>query len=407
MINKAISYFKKYKQKRKIGCLFGSGISLKAGFKGVLEITDIVLSGKGVSSHTDSEYHFAPPTYSHMGIKKCEDVRRVTNFLKFIYDMNKQYNDEFKDEQNPNYEDLFYTVRQIHDEIYGEQESFIIRNFIKNININSSTMLKAKSDLYKDFTFEDLINATMTYINNVITHLLYKPQQDISYLSILPDILSKYKINIFLLNHDLLIESYFDQHNIRYNDGFGVQKGDLKHFDLDMFCNNNNVNLLKLHGSSNWYRFRQNNTDWRGEFIGKCVHNDIRHIKDENGEYIDCLWNYSTILIGTFNKLIDYNAGVFAELYSEFTKKLSQINYLLISGYGFGDKGINTKIIEWYYGNSNNKIILVHKHPDDLTNSARGAIRNKWDRWIEEGRLKIINKWFEEMTLNDVIDFIG
>ena len=395
-----------FRKKMKIGCLFGSGISLKAGYKGFSDITDIILSGEGISHHTDSEYYFLPPTYSHLGINEDDNVNRITNFLKLIYNENKQYNKEFNNNFSPNYEDLYYIVRQLHDEIYGEQENLIVRKYIQSLEINSDSMLTAKNQgFYHNFTFNDLINEIMTYINNVVTNLLYKPKDDISYLAILTELLVNGDIEyieIFSLNHDLLIETYFEQKKILFCDGFGSPKGDIKHFDLELFDKKNNINLYKLHGSSNWYRYRYNNTDWRGEFIGKPIIDDINYTKDENGNYLRYLVNTSMILIGTFNKLIDYNSGIFSELFCLFSNKLDQLNILLISGYGFGDVGINTKIIEWYYNDSQNKIILIHKNHDKLKEKARGAISNKWDNWIQEKRLIIINKWFEEVTFEEI-----
>jgi len=384
----------------KLGCLFGSGISLKAGYLGVSEITEVILSGKNISRHSDSEYHFSPPPF--MGVEECESVKRVTVFLQYLFNENKLYNNKFKNDQPPNYEDLYYTLRQIHDEIYGEQENLIVRDYINNLTIDNVTMLKANLGLYDDFSFNELVDESMTYINNVATRLLYMPKNDISYLSMIKEISSKYDTDLFSLNHDLLLETYFEKNNIAYCDGFSLPKGDFKHFDLDLFSNKNSINLLKLHGSSNWYRFRAKNSDWRGEFIGKCIHNDINHAKDENDEFVNYLWNKSIILTGTFNKLIDYNSGIFSDLFCLFSNKLDQIETLIISGYGFGDVGINTKIIEWYYKNSKTKIILIHKNSDELKEKARGAISNKWDNWIHEGRLLILNKWFEEVTFDEL-----
>ena len=295
----------------KIGCLFGSGISLKAGYKCVSQITDIILSGEEISHQSDSRYYFLPPAYSNTD----ENVNRIINFLKFLHNENKQYNEEFKSNPTPSYEDLFYTVRQIHDEINGEQENFIVRKYIQNIDIDSVTMLQANSSLFNDFTVNDLINETMTYINNVVTILLYKPPNDISYLSIIKDILSKHDIEIFSINHDLLLETYFELNKITYCDGFSNPKGDIKHFDSKLFSTDCNIKLYKLHGSSNWHRYRYNGTDWRGDFIGKPTIPDIHHTKDENGIFLAPIESTTKILIGTFNKLIDYNSGIFSDLF--------------------------------------------------------------------------------------------
>ena len=75
---------------------------------------------------------------------------------------------------------------------------------------------------------------------------------------------------------------------------------------------------------------------------------------------------------------------------------------LIISGYGFSDKGINTKIMEWYYTNDENKILLIHKNSNSLKEKARGAVSNKWDLWIKEKRLIIIEKWFQDVIWEEL-----
>ncbi|NQT65682.1 MAG: hypothetical protein HQ554_05845 [FCB group bacterium] len=114
----------------KIGCLFGSGISLKAGYNKVSEITNIILSGKNISSCTDPKYLILLPEYSNMYIED-ENVKRITNFLKIIYKENVQYNKKFNNNFSPNYEDLYYIVRQLHDEIYNEQKILLFENIYK------------------------------------------------------------------------------------------------------------------------------------------------------------------------------------------------------------------------------------------------------------------------------------
>lgn len=385
----------------KIGCLFGSGISLKAGYKRVSDITDIILSGKDISSRTYPKYCILPPMYSQEN-NEDENVNRITNYLNLLYNKNKQYNKEFNNNFSLNYEDLYYIVRQLHDELLGEQKNLIVRQYLQNFEINPDSMLTVKNHgPYHNFTIKDLIIETMTYINRIVTDLLLLPKNDISYMKIIKEI-SEDKdtegTDIFSLNHDLLFETYFDENNITYCDGFNEpkDKSTLKHFEPNLFNNNNKINLLKLHGSSNWFRYKEGNT----EFIAKSISSDIDHKKDENGKHILPVYKKAEILIGTFNKLIDYNYGIFSELLCLFINKLSQINILIISGYGFGDEGINAKIIGWYYKDKKNKIILIHSNFEKL--KIESSFKYKFDDMQRENRFFLINKKFQDATYEEI-----
>jgi len=55
------------------------------------------------------------------------------------------------------------------------------------------------------------------------------------------------------------------------------------------------------------------------------------------------------MLVGGFNKILNYTGGVFADLFCAFRSALYRTTELVISGYGFGDKGVNRAIIEWLH----------------------------------------------------------
>ena len=382
----------------KIAFLLGSGISLKAGLLNVNEITNKILIGEGISHHATG-YYFIPPPYSHFNIP-CYNMKRILVFINFIKDKLDIYYKKYDELHLTNYEDIFFILRQLHDEIYGEHENLIVSDFLNDLHIDNETMLEVKDKrFYNDFKIGELIWESMIYINNTVSRLLYNPNKDYNYLNMFCEISRDKEIkrtDIFCLNHDRLLELYFDMHKIKYCDGFDEQEGDIKPFNIKLFNNKNRINLYKLHGSIDWFRYRVAGMDWRGDFIVKPMISDVQHLKDKNGNYLDPpLENTTKILIGTFNKIIDYNSGIFFDLFSLFVTILDNHNYLIISGYGFGDKGINTKIIEWYYKNPKRKIIVIHKKPNDLKSRSRGAIYGKWKKWIKEGRLIIIEEWFE------------
>ena len=68
-----------------------------------------------------------------------------------------------------------------------------------------------------------------------------------------------------------------------------------------------------------------------------------------------------------------------------------------VSGYSFRDKGVNGLIINWYYRRPNRRLIVVDPGVGDSEPpaTARGAIANKWNAWLAEGRLTVVPTSFQ------------
>jgi len=147
------------------------------------------------------------------------------------------------------------------------------------------------------------------------------------------------------------------------------------------------VSLLKLHGSINWWRHRplrarREQNPWIYEFIG---------VEIEDGRVFERMDETPLILAGTFNKILQYSSPVFLELLAEFYHTLQRSNSLLVCGYGFGDKGINSIIADWMSGDRERHLFIVDPEPFDEKRS-RGAILWKVDAWKDENRLHVLSK---------------
>jgi len=382
--------------------LFGSGISKNAGLKDVSEITKIVLSGEGISRHTDSEYYFMPPLY---GLKEDENVKRIINFLGILKKENDDYFKIIDYEYDTNYEDLYFIVSQLDDEIFGDQKNIFVRNYLKDIKAHEELILESSNTMYPDFEFRELVSETKTYIENVVSKILYSPSEDISYLSILREIYNDKgldEINYFTLNHDILLEKYFKENDLDFYDGFSKKDGDFEIYDSNLLENQKRINLIKLHGSIDWKRYREKGKDWSGDYIAKY---DIKvgyDPKDNKGTIQHPIDNRSRIVIGTENKLAAYNYGITSDMMCFFKQKQNENNFIIISGYGFKDKGINLRILDWYYECDYNKIILIHHNYNKLKQDASFAVGSKMDGWLQEKRMLIIEKKFEEVTWKEI-----
>src|SRR5258705_6551191 len=172
-------------------------------------------------------------------------------------------------------------------------------------------------------------------------------------------------------------------------------------WDARVFQNKDGkIHFFKLHGSLDWYRLRRDGAGWEEETIGIPLDGDPYNAKSMNG--LSPVDGRPHMLIGTFNKMLEYTGGIFHDLLCQLRYRLRLTKHVLVCGYGFADKGINTQLVEWMYNDVANKLCVVNPKPDTLVNSARGAIKNKWRDWIADRRLIVVPKGVEHVTLQEI-----
>ncbi len=167
------------------------------------------------------------------------------------------------------------------------------------------------------------------------------------------------------------------------------------------------MRLFKLHGSINWFLYGRHPTIGRNEPVGiPPIDEDFRYTKNLNGQ-LQWPENFRPVmLIGTFNKMLQYTSGIYADLYSQFYSALPETELLILCGYGFGDKGINTRLVEWAYSSDQNIMVVIHEKPENLKKRARGAISKNWGPWLQSNQLLFVKKWIQDTSWKDIRDVI-
>jgi hypothetical protein len=381
-----------------INFLFGSGISIPSGIAKTEDITKIVLSGKIDRDKISEGYETRPNTEC----KGWNDFlnEKVINFVEMLYNEINYYHKSIKTKE-PNYEDLYYYVKEMHDEKAKEKENLMTKNFTKyfiNEYFNKYN-IKCEEIFKKKFLgITDFLREAESYIKGIVVVELDKKIHKIEGLNFLKEIYDDKKIdkiNIFTINHDLLLEQYFDENNIKINDGFSIEENNngFRLWEPESYnLRDLKIRFFKIHGSIDWYRIGHN---WYEEHIYKTYGNP-----PESND------SYPQILIGTFNKLEDYTRGIFIDLICLLNRYLDNADNLVISGYSFGDKGINSRIINWVYKSKNRRILLIDPNLKQLKENARGAINNKRDDWKNKGILKTIESGIEETTWEKIKEYL-
>lgn len=389
---------------KRIAFLLGSGISIPAKMPSTQVITKQILSGEGVMRHSDGNYYFDKPLYG----TPDEYVPRVVVFLnrlKIEIDLYYLY----ETGHFTNYEDLYYVASQIHDSESKEYDNPVVQPFINKVLPEIRPLLVSEENEIRDeWQLLDLANEAANYVRDVVWHLLSKEPNSLDHLNCIKDAClddQLSNIDIFSLNHDTVLEQSLSQNDIQVIDGFDQPQNNIRYWNPDLFdSGDSKVRLFKLHGSVNWFRFRPDSGSGSDESIGIPLERDFWHTKSPQGQMQWPVGGRPMLLVGTFNKMLQYTSDIYADLHYQLYRSLRHAQQLVVCGYSFGDKGINTRIIEWIYSSSNRKITVVHPEPEKLKEAARGAISNKWDEWIKQSKLTIVTKTIEESSWQNIKD---
>lgn len=377
-------------------------------------ITNHVLGGgKEIVYNPDhSFYCFKDMVRKDRYIPDFGNVRRIVGFLaRLEQEINDYYSYDKEAESShrkANYEDIYFLASQIHDSSIQEYDNPAIPALIEKITPDIQQALLGIQDRDRQeqsWSIEQIAEEATKYIRHILWCSLSKLDDsvDLRYLDLCAQAASDgdlQSIEFFTLNNDTVFENFLRQRNLEYFDGF-VQGPDGKFWwDTTSFIPTKNlrIRLLKLHGSINWYADQHFGKGSKS--IERVDNATLPHIRRDLPEKAEPVF-----LAGTLNKMLEYTSEVFAFLQSEWLRSLYQSNVLVVCGYGFNDKGINTRIVEWF-NFSAYKILIVIDPSEDIIKNARPALGGLLARAEKETRIQIIQKPIQDTTWPEVRDRI-
>lgn len=126
--------------------------------------------------------------------------------------------------------------------------------------------------------------------------------------------------NIITTNYDRIIENVLSFHNIPFTDGFLGK--DLSLFDENLFSSKNIVNIVKVHGSLNWFEFG-------GEI--RYLQNNIEN-------------SVPQIICPGKNKYQEAYKSPYRELIQKSDFYINSAESFLVVGFGFNDEHLTPRI---------------------------------------------------------------
>ena len=235
-----------------------------------------------------------------------------------------------------------------------------------------------------DNRFASLVDRACDLIQFVVYHRLRELDQPVG-MGLFSSAAREFGgIDIFSLNHDLLIEKQFENEGVQYEDGFGEEDGSGRPFNGSWDSADSGIRLFKLHGSVDWYR--------EGGVDAKYL---------EPPRYPDDV--VSNFLTGTIVKEYAYNYGLFNGLFEQFRRRLNDYSTLFCSGYGWADRGINILVRKWLDDEKQvNKVVVLHGNA--VTNLWEKPFwRLHWENYVKAGKVIYVPKWFSECTVDDLV----
>lgn len=344
--------------------VLGAGFSANAGMpmaSNIAERFDRDLRGK-ILSASSGEWYWSD------GKSVAERNNGILNFdyLAYSYVFNELVKKYKADNGDLEYYEDFY--------------QFIIDNYsspdwIENLfDTAKEVLLKDRPYLTEDdyskhylFSFETKqfwkVGEILNYLIGDILSIIPKSNEElIEIYQGFIDYISKFdRVDIFTLNHDLLLERVLELNNIPFSKGFSSENSPVLHRNSPVPYFNNifdqNIRVYKLHGSLDFIQFRHYVKDG-GHFLKPTggydyymtsnydtKHNSVlvdpktgKVLQDQN---LDILPKFIT---GTKKMDTIKNDILFKKLFENFNSVMDRTKNLFVSGYSFSDEHLNENL---------------------------------------------------------------
>ena len=323
----------------------------------------------------------------------------VKPFLEEVYSLAADYITTLSNGEHvraPHYEDLFSLTEQATRTFSDFVPNLAVTEFARELRKRTATLHVGKVD-----GFNGLAERVCDFLHWVVHQKLGgggSVRRGLDAISETAQAVDS--LDIFTLNHDLLIERELRENEIEVDIGFN----DDSHGEFSVYCGwlhdrGTAARLFKLHGSLNWYLYEF--PEWARQYDAIPTGRDAFHSQDVNGNIVKPVEWKAAFLSGTVVKEQRYGLGFWGDLFSQFRQHLSRHRHLICCGYGFGDTGVNQRLNQWAHDRldgSNTFVILTPLSPAEFLHE-----RPYWLRELHaQGQVKFIPKYLDECGAGDL-----
>src|SRR5882724_448353 len=378
---------------------FGSGVSRPSGLPDVVRLTEAIFADRW-AKHGDSNFY-----PKRAGDPPCAETKRCQEFLRRLLARVEPYYLERRGTA-PNYEDLFFLVEQIQYDELAWDDNAALQSFRRETKRLSTDLSRSPNGIDSKFWFQNLTAICLDFIQCIVWHELrsINPSVGFDLLRDLTSLPGLEPLVICTVNHDVLVERALRDADIPYIDGFGKIENCIRFFDPSKFrASAGKAVMVKLHGSINWYRFRPDEGDFHDDRYGIPT-SSYWDNPSVNGRRLTTLDAHPHFLTGSYNKIAQYGAGIFLSQMQEFDRALATHSVIVMSGYGWGDKGINMRLKNWLWEKRGRRILLLYEDLESLRSSK--ALFFQFEDLLGKEMLIPTGKWFCDSQVTDLMPYL-
>jgi hypothetical protein len=392
----------------KLILFFGAGVSVPSGLPTAADLMDKIMHG---AYHQEGSHIYAPGPNTDPALRATDLTPRIRKLLKVVMahdirDIGRvgyyRVGAGFKSSGaiyrrgGTTYEDVFFLCQQISLWNIGLSDNSLTTPFMEMIERRARHFLVGRTIKGRMWDLARLGSQACDLIETVIADLLRRKYLiGLDLLLELATSLQIEQLNIVTLNHDTLVEQFLSVHGVEFVDGFGPPDGDVRWSDVKVFDDaKTRVQLFKLHGSVDWYRF--SDSPKTAILLGNSPYT----ARDSAGKQLTPLFGRPSFLSG-INKVTSYQRGIYADIHFRFHQLLRTSDQIVMSGYGWGDTAISFQLDKWLEDGKRNRIILLYETPEKLANGSL-ILESSWDSCIKSGQLACINKYFQDVSLREL-----
>ena len=339
----------------------------------------------------------------------------------WLFEQTREYFLDRNECKEPNYEDLYYLASQLKDDA-SELQNPAVLPLIRKLKCEMMYWPEYREyEPYSetqnhDLKFRRFYEETCHYIEDIVADGLRTKECCTKHLEIIKDISQSDNLEltgIATLAHDTHVEEYLRSEGHKFTDGFSVPTpDDAWRIWQNQFSSCDGIPFLKLDGSVNWSLLRlledPNSSKHENLPLSEIGVRNPLNLNPPNTdnsiyrirERVD---NRPRLLIGTFNKPAQYTRGLMLDIHYRFRKILKDTDTLVVCGYSFGDKAINTQLISWHYaGRSGSLVIIDPRDQLEVIGSARYAAA----QLLKKEEVCFISKRMEEVKPDELLEVL-
>jgi hypothetical protein len=293
-----------------------------------------------------------------------------------------EFVDEYKRERGGyvNYEDMYQFLldnqsnKSLAKKINENARTRILKNIpaLNGIENPKSSLILSP---FENNPFSRLIEI-INYLIGDLVKTKCPPQRITDYHNFI-NLLRNYSyVDIFSLNHDLILEQVLDEYRLHFANGFDKNGSEI-FIDNDQLPSyqssfSESVNVYKLHGGIGQYSFPHGSESANGVRLdGKCTYfftlgyYEKHGVSRKNPETHDIIQSFHSdtvpkFLTGTDKIKLIAQDRMYEDLYKRFDDHTQQGSDLLVAGYSYGDRHINEKLKSGIF----NTIVNVNPNTD-------------------------------------------